>query len=56
MRLSKFFGTSIEFWINLQTHYEIEKNQERMNSILNNIQTYHFVNTLNRVGLQATNL
>ncbi len=45
MRLSKFFGNSVEFWINLQTHYEIEKNQGRMDNILNNIKTYHFVNT-----------
>lgn len=23
MRLSKYFGTSAEFWMNLQTHYEL---------------------------------
>jgi addiction module HigA family antidote len=24
LRLSRHFGTSVEFWINLQTHYELE--------------------------------
>ncbi len=24
LRLARHFGTSVEFWINLQTHYEIE--------------------------------
>jgi antitoxin HigA-1 len=24
LRLSRYFGTSVEFWTNLQTHYELE--------------------------------
>ena len=24
LRLARHFGTSVEFWINLQTHYELE--------------------------------
>ncbi|MEW6347927.1 MAG: HigA family addiction module antitoxin [Thermodesulfobacteriota bacterium] len=24
LRLSTYFGTSVEFWMNLQTHYEVE--------------------------------
>jgi addiction module HigA family antidote len=24
LRLSRHFGTSVEFWMNLQTHYELE--------------------------------
>jgi addiction module HigA family antidote len=24
LRLSRLFGTSAEFWVNLQTHYELE--------------------------------
>ncbi len=24
LRLSRHFGTSVEFWINLRTHYELE--------------------------------
>jgi antitoxin HigA-1 len=24
LRLSRHFGTSVEFWLNLQTHYELE--------------------------------
>ena len=25
LRLAKFFGTSAEFWINLQSHYELDR-------------------------------
>lgn len=37
MRLARSLGTSVEFWINLQTHYELEvaedgKLMERVNS------------------------
>lgn len=36
LRLGKFFGNSAEFWMNLQTHYEIEKEQEALEEILKN--------------------
>ena len=29
LRLSKYFGTSAEFWLNLQTHYELDRAQDR---------------------------
>ncbi len=29
LRLSKYFGTSAEFWLNLQTHYELDHAQDR---------------------------
>lgn len=29
LRLSKYFGTSAEFWLNLQTHYELDLAQDR---------------------------
>lgn len=29
LRLSKYFGTTAEFWLNLQTHYELDKAQDR---------------------------
>jgi addiction module HigA family antidote len=45
MRLSKFFGNSVEFWLNLQNQYNIEKNKDRMNPILNKIETFNYVNT-----------
>ena len=44
LRLSKFFGNSAEFWLNLQTQYEIEKNKDKMNYILKDINTYNYVN------------
>lgn len=25
LRLARYFGMSVEFWVNLQSHYEIEK-------------------------------
>ncbi len=42
LRLSKFFGNSVEFWLNLQSHYEIEKAKEKMSDILDEIQTFHY--------------
>ena len=44
LRLSKFFGNSAEFWLNLQTQYEIEKNKDKMDFILKDIHTYNYVN------------
>src|SRR5690554_5415479 len=29
LRLAKYFGTSAEFWINLQSHYELGKAEDR---------------------------
>lgn len=29
LRLAKYFGTSAEFWLNLQTHYELDLAQDR---------------------------
>lgn len=28
LRLSKYFGTSAEFWINLQSHYELDRAED----------------------------
>ena len=30
LRLGKYFGTTPEFWLNLQTHYDLEQEQERL--------------------------
>lgn len=30
LRLSKYFGTSAEFWLNLQTQYELDLAQDRV--------------------------
>jgi addiction module HigA family antidote len=37
LRLSKFFGNSAEFWLNLQQHYELELGQEKAKEILEKI-------------------
>ncbi|OHD09796.1 MAG: addiction module antidote protein, HigA family [Spirochaetes bacterium GWD1_27_9] len=51
LRLSKFFGNSVEFWLNLQTHYEIEKVKDKMDFILNEIHTYTYTdNCVNVAG------
>lgn len=30
LRFSKYFGTSAEFWLNLQTHYDMEEKKENI--------------------------
>jgi antitoxin HigA-1 len=30
LRLSRYFGTSERFWINLQTHYDLEVEKDRL--------------------------
>ncbi|OHD10847.1 MAG: addiction module antidote protein, HigA family [Spirochaetes bacterium GWB1_36_13] len=41
LRFSKFFGNSIEFWLNIQSHYDIEEEKYKINEVLNQIKTYH---------------
>ncbi len=38
LKLSKYFGTSVELWLNLQNQYDIYKVMERKKNILNEIQ------------------
>lgn len=35
LRLSKYFGTSAEFWLNLQSHYDLEVEAEKLGNKLN---------------------
>ena len=30
LRLAKYFGTSAEFWLNLQTRYELDRAEDRV--------------------------
>ncbi len=30
LRLAKYFGTSAEFWINLQSHYELDRAEDQV--------------------------
>jgi len=34
LRLSRYFGTSERFWLNLQTHYDIEVQKDRLGDTL----------------------
>ena len=34
LRLARFFGTSERFWLNLQSHYDLEKEKDRLGSRL----------------------
>ena len=34
LRLARFFGTSDQFWLNLQTRYDLEKERDRLGSTL----------------------
>jgi plasmid maintenance system antidote protein VapI len=29
LRLGRYFGTSAEFWLNLQSHYDLEVEEDR---------------------------
>lgn len=39
LRLSKFFGNSPEFWINIQTQYDMETKEAEISEELDKIQT-----------------
>jgi addiction module HigA family antidote len=38
LRLSRYFGTSERFWMNLQGRYDLETERDRLGSILDEIQ------------------
>jgi len=42
LRLSKFFGNSPEFWINIQNHYDLEEKKIKMAKELKSIKTFVF--------------
>ena len=40
LRFSRFFGNSPEFWINIQSHYDLEEKKSTMAKELDEIKTY----------------
>jgi len=43
LRLGKYFNTSPQFWLNLQSHYELAVEGEELNDILkNNVKIFEF--------------
>jgi addiction module HigA family antidote len=45
LRLSRYFGTSERFWLNLQTHYDLEVEKDRLGDRLD-----REIHTLARAG------
>ena len=44
LRLGKYFGVSPQFWLNLQSHYELEKQSEELADIIRyDVKTIHSV-------------
>ncbi|MBI9108653.1 MAG: HigA family addiction module antidote protein [Spirochaetales bacterium] len=41
LRFSKFFGNSAEFWMNMQSRYELEALSENKDSNINKISRFH---------------
>ncbi len=41
IRFSRFFGTTAEFWMNMQSRYDIEALMEEKEEELNKINQYH---------------
>lgn len=39
LRLAHFFGTSAEFWLNLQSLYDLRRAQEKIGKTINNLPT-----------------
>jgi len=40
LQLSKYFGNSAQFWLNLQNHYDLESELEKKNYIFKEIVPY----------------
>jgi len=38
LRLGRYFGTSAEFWLNLQSHYDLEVEEDRSGESISKIQ------------------
>ncbi|MBF0435257.1 MAG: HigA family addiction module antidote protein [Magnetococcales bacterium] len=46
LRLGCFFGTTPEFWMNLQSHFTLESERERLASDLSQIHSVHTISAL----------
>ena len=40
LRLSRYFGNSAQFWLNLQNYYDLESEREKKEYLINNIIPY----------------
>ena len=46
LRLSKFFGTSPQFWLGLQMDYDLEEEQQHLGAKIERIQTFQEISVL----------
>jgi addiction module HigA family antidote len=40
LRLARFFGTSEQFWLNLQNRYDLERERDRLGDRLNEVEVF----------------
>lgn len=40
LRLARFFGTSEQFWLNLQNRYDLERERDRLGNQLNAVEVF----------------
>lgn len=40
LRLARFFGTSEQFWLNLQTRYDLERERDRLGDRLDDVEVW----------------
>lgn len=49
LRLSRFFGTTAQFWLNLQNSFDLEEKEKELHRVLNRIHKYS-EETMDSVG------
>ena len=52
LRLSRYFGNSVQFWLNLQNHYDIELEAEKKESLIREIIPYS--RTISKISKYAS--
>jgi antitoxin HigA-1 len=52
LRLARFFGTDAQSWMNLQTHYDLEVESERLADKLDQVVTYRQIANGYRIRLK----
>jgi len=46
LRLSRYFGNSTQFWLNLQNHYDLESEMEKREYLIKEIVPYIYVSAI----------
>src|SRR5216684_3759737 len=53
LRLAHFFGTTVEFWLNLQTHYDLRLAQHQTGKSIKSLPTLKRITTLHAQFVKA---